>query len=102
MSVPGTPMSLVYLVRHAQASFGAQDYDRLSELGRQQARWLGGYFAEHAGGQARAAPPRQGRRIVAGDGLPERAVVVRPQVHQLSVVFHRPAGRSGVAANDSR
>src|SRR5574338_357101 len=46
MSVPGTPMSLVYLVRHAQASFGAKDYDRLSELGRQQARWLGGYFAE--------------------------------------------------------
>ncbi|MCO5107101.1 MAG: histidine phosphatase family protein [Burkholderiaceae bacterium] len=39
-------MSLVFLVRHAQASFGAQDYDRLSELGRQQARWLGGYFAE--------------------------------------------------------
>ena len=34
-------MSLVYLVRHAQASFGARDYDRLSELGRQQARWLG-------------------------------------------------------------
>ena len=39
-------MSLVYLVRHGQASFGAQDYDRLSGLGRQQARWLGGYFAE--------------------------------------------------------
>lgn len=39
-------MSLVYLVRHAQASFGADDYDRLSDLGRQQARWLGGYFAE--------------------------------------------------------
>ena len=38
-------MSLVYLVRHAQASFGARDYDRLSELGRQQARWLGDYFA---------------------------------------------------------
>jgi broad specificity phosphatase PhoE len=38
-------MSLVYLVRHAQASFGAPNYDQLSELGRQQARWLGGYFA---------------------------------------------------------
>lgn len=38
-------MSLVYLVRHAQASFGAQHYDRLSDLGRQQARWLGEYFA---------------------------------------------------------
>ncbi len=38
-------MSIVYLVRHAQASFGADHYDRLSGLGRQQARWLGEYFA---------------------------------------------------------
>lgn len=39
-------MALVFLVRHAQASFGAEHYDRLSELGRQQSRWLGEYFAE--------------------------------------------------------
>ncbi len=39
-------MPIIYLVRHAQASFGAEDYDRLSELGRQQARWLGEHFAE--------------------------------------------------------
>ncbi|MFZ9405518.1 MAG: histidine phosphatase family protein [Burkholderiaceae bacterium] len=39
-------MALVFLVRHAQASFGTHDYDRLSELGRQQSRWLGEYFAE--------------------------------------------------------
>lgn len=38
-------MSIVYLVRHAQASFGSDDYDRLSELGRRQSRWLGEYFA---------------------------------------------------------
>src|SRR5690606_40460973 len=38
-------MPLILLVRHAQASFGTDDYDRLSELGRQQARWLGEYFA---------------------------------------------------------
>ena len=37
-------MSELYLVRHAQASFGAEDYDRLSTLGHQQARWLGEYF----------------------------------------------------------
>ena len=29
-------MALVNLVRHAQASFGADDYDRLSELGLRQ------------------------------------------------------------------
>jgi broad specificity phosphatase PhoE len=39
-------MTEILLVRHAQASFGAEDYDRLSALGWQQARWLGEYFAE--------------------------------------------------------
>ncbi len=34
-------MSELYLVRHAQASFGAKNYDQLSELGHQQSRWLG-------------------------------------------------------------
>jgi broad specificity phosphatase PhoE len=36
----------LFLVRHAQASFGTDDYDRLSELGWRQARWLGEHFAE--------------------------------------------------------
>ncbi len=30
-------MGTLYLVRHGQASFGADDYDRLSGLGRQDA-----------------------------------------------------------------
>ena len=38
-------MAELVLVRHAQASFGADDYDRLSELGWRQSRWLGEYFA---------------------------------------------------------
>jgi broad specificity phosphatase PhoE len=37
-------MALIWLVRHGQASFGADHYDRLSALGRQQARWLGEYL----------------------------------------------------------
>jgi broad specificity phosphatase PhoE len=37
-------MSELYLVRHAQASFGAGNYDVLSELGHRQALWLGEYF----------------------------------------------------------
>jgi broad specificity phosphatase PhoE len=40
-------MALVYFVRHAQASFGSHDYDQLSDLGRQQARWLGEWFADN-------------------------------------------------------
>ena len=38
-------MAEVLLVRHAQASFGADNYDQLSALGVQQSRWLGQYCA---------------------------------------------------------
>jgi broad specificity phosphatase PhoE len=39
-------MAELVLVRHGQASFGADDYDKLSEMGWRQSRWLGEYFAE--------------------------------------------------------
>ena len=38
-------MGTLYLVRHGQASFGADDYDNLSPLGRQQSVRLGEYLA---------------------------------------------------------
>jgi broad specificity phosphatase PhoE len=44
-------MGQILLVRHAQASFGSADYDRLSALGVEQARLLGAWIA------------RRGRRI---------------------------------------
>lgn len=34
-------MALITLIRHGQASFGTEDYDRLSPLGERQARFLG-------------------------------------------------------------
>ena len=37
-------MGTLYLVRHGQASFGAEDYDQLSALGRQQAVRLGEHW----------------------------------------------------------
>jgi broad specificity phosphatase PhoE len=40
------PMGTLYLVRHGQASFGAADYDQLSELGARQCGQLGRYFAD--------------------------------------------------------
>ena len=43
-------MGEIILVRHGQANSAADneaDYDRLSDLGRQQARWLGAWMAEH-------------------------------------------------------
>jgi|TARA_B110000238_G_C16070366_1_gene414635 broad specificity phosphatase PhoE len=42
--INGEYVSEFYLVRHGQASFGSKNYDKLSELGHQQARWLGEYF----------------------------------------------------------
>jgi broad specificity phosphatase PhoE len=39
-------MGTLYLVRHGQASFGEDDYDRLSPLGHQQARRLGEYLRQ--------------------------------------------------------
>ena len=38
-------MSSIYLIRHGQASYGAENYDVLSELGAQQSHALGAYFA---------------------------------------------------------
>ena len=39
-------MGTLYLVRHGQASFGADDYDQLSDLGRRQCVQLGRYLRE--------------------------------------------------------
>lgn len=39
-------MATLYLVRHGQASFGADNYDQLSELGYRQALRLGQYLRE--------------------------------------------------------
>jgi broad specificity phosphatase PhoE len=39
-------MAELYLVRHGQASFGAENYDALSPSGRTQSLWLGEYFAQ--------------------------------------------------------
>lgn len=47
-------MGNIYLVRHGQASFGAENYDQLSSLGQQQSQRLGEYFG-HKGIQFEAA-----------------------------------------------
>lgn len=40
-------MSLLYIVRHGQASFFSDDYDQLSKKGFEQARLLGSYWQEN-------------------------------------------------------
>ncbi|BAN49391.1 histidine phosphatase family protein [Metapseudomonas resinovorans] len=39
-------MGSIYLIRHGQASFGADDYDVLSPIGIRQAEVLGSHFAQ--------------------------------------------------------
>ena len=51
----------IVFVRHGQASFGAEDYDKLSDLGWQQARWLGEHFV-HEGRQFQVAASGDLRR----------------------------------------
>lgn len=49
-------MSNITLIRHGQANTGARDeisYDRLSDLGHQQASWLGAYLRETGCANAR-------------------------------------------------
>jgi len=39
-------MGILYLVRHGQASFGADDYDQLSDMGQRQCRRLGEHLRQ--------------------------------------------------------
>ncbi len=72
-------MGTLYLVRHGQASFGADDYDVLSDLGYRQALRLGEYFkykgirfdAAFTGTLQRQVKTFEG--ICAGAGLPLQA-----------------------------
>lgn len=61
-------MSTLYVVRHGQASFLSDDYDRLSELGHRQARLLGEYCVRHGFlfDRAITGPRRRHRETAAG------------------------------------
>jgi broad specificity phosphatase PhoE len=47
-------MGQLILVRHGQASFGAEDYDQLSDLGKRQGQRLGEYWREASQTPARS------------------------------------------------
>lgn len=57
-------MGQIFLVRHGQASFGAADYDHLSETGVAQSQRLGGWFAAcgHAFGEVVTGSLRRHRQ----------------------------------------
>ncbi|MCW8196810.1 histidine phosphatase family protein [Proteobacteria bacterium 005FR1] len=73
-------MSELFLIRHGQASFGADDYDQLSELGHEQAGILCDYW--HSMGQ-RFDTIYSGslkRQHATAEGLLERVAVDEPLV----------------------
>jgi broad specificity phosphatase PhoE len=43
--IKGAAMAEILVVRHGQAAFGTDDYDRLTDIGWEQSRLLGEYFA---------------------------------------------------------
>jgi broad specificity phosphatase PhoE len=85
-------MSEIYFVRHGQASFGASNYDQLSELGHQQARLLGEYFLQRGmqfdrvltGDMVRHRETAEG--ICQGLGLPATQFEVFPELNEFD--FH--------------
>lgn len=72
---------MVLLVRHGQAAFGTDHYDRLSERGRQQARWLGEHLAALGVSPVRVVAGSLARQrdtaieLLAAMGLGDRSVV---------------------------
>lgn len=75
-------MAILYLVRHGQASFAAENYDRLSELGRRQSAWLGEYFAERGIVFSRAVcGTLERQRQTARDILETMGATLKPVEH---------------------
>src|SRR5262249_5947562 len=95
----GSRMSVLTLVRHAQASLFADNYDELSPLGRKQARLLGEFWARrqidfdevYCGPRARQ---RQTAEIAgaactqAGRTWPEPVVLAEFDEYDLGALFH--------------
>jgi len=104
-------LSSLFLVRHAQASFFAEDYDQLSEIGEQQATLLGSYWARSGTefGQVIVGPRRrhqQTAEIVGRQfreaGLRWPDAVVRPALDEHCVDVLMKDQLDQLAANDSR
>jgi broad specificity phosphatase PhoE len=98
-------VSLLYLVRHGQASFFAENYDRLSPLGELQARRLGEFFAARGVGfdAAYSGPAERQKRtaeIIAaamnelGCPCPAATVIAGLNEHAGDKLLSAPAARA--------
>ena len=80
-------MSHITLIRHGQANSGAKDelsYDKLSDLGHEQAGWLGGYLQDSATHHTRLFTGTLRRHIETADGMQTGLDAVRdPRLNEL-------------------
>lgn len=80
-------MSHITLIRHGQANSTATDeasYDRLSELGHQQATWLGGYLRDTSIHHTRLYTGTLRRHVETADGMGTDLEPVRdPRLNEL-------------------
>ena len=60
-------MPVIYLIRHGQASFGAENYDALSDAGWEQSRILGRHLREQNLGAPRVVCGAMQRAAVRAD-----------------------------------
>ncbi|MGY9047672.1 hypothetical protein P775_09475 [Puniceibacterium antarcticum] len=79
-------MPHITLVRHGQANSTAKDevaYDRLSDLGRQQARWLGAHLRDSGEGFARVYAGTLRRHQETAVEMAAEDVVLDPRLNEL-------------------
>ena len=74
-------MAEIYLVRHGQASFNSDNYDRLSDLGRRQSELLGHYFADRNISFDQIFTGTQLRHSQTADGILQDNA--KPRIHSL-------------------
>lgn len=98
-------MPTILLIRHGQASYGAADYDRLSERGIEQARAVGGELRERGIVPARVITGRHRRQIetataAAGDNWPGPEVDDRwDEFHAAQVLSHHSDSRASLESS---
>ena len=86
-------MATIYLIRHGQASFGAENYDQLSALGQRQADVTGEYFSRIG---------VKFDRMYSGDLSRQRETCERVVAHQPESVEHIIDPRFNEIRNDKK
>jgi len=103
-------MARLFIVRHGQAAFGEENYDALSLLGRDQARWLGEYFLEREISLHRIVSgelTRQkdtAREILSRIGIAERNLEIHHGLDEYDgqAIYASYTGNKNVAAHQQR